>query len=60
MRDLTKAIHTYPLHIEYHRCPKCGWIIESRQQYEQRFEFLEKDLECDRCENKFTEKKLHQ
>lgn len=55
-----KGTHTWDLVLEYHRCPKCGYILESRESYHQRLGVYVKELECDRCKNKFTiEKKTH-
>ena len=49
--------HTWPIHHHYHRCPKCGAIIESRRDYVYRMGSYEKDLECDRCGEAFTERR---
>lgn len=50
--------HTWELTIHYHRCPKCGWIIESRQDYEQGFDGIyRKELTCDRCQANFVQEK---
>ncbi len=46
--------HTWTLVISYHRCSACGFILESRQDYEYRFGKYQKDLECDRCHHRFT------
>ena len=46
--------HTWKLYTHYHACPKCGFIIESRQDYEPRLETYEKDLKCPRCGHEFT------
>lgn len=52
-----KGNHTWDLIVQYHRCPKCGLIIESRNDYEYRLGKYEKDLECPRCKHLFTETK---
>lgn len=46
--------HTWNIYIHYHACPKCGYIIESRQDYEERLKTYEKDLKCPRCQHEFT------
>lgn len=46
--------HTWNLYTRYHACPECGFIIESRQDFEQRLTTYEKDLECPRCHHEFT------
>lgn len=48
------GIHTWEIIIQYHRCPKCGNIIESREDYENRLGKFEKDLKCERCRHQFT------
>ena len=50
-----KGDHTWDLNLRYHRCPKCGFIIESREGFEYRFSKWEKDLECPRCHHRFTD-----
>lgn len=52
-----KGEHTWDLYQDYHSCPKCGKIIESRQDYENRFGEYIKELNCPRCNNHFTIKK---
>lgn len=49
-----KGTHTWDLHQSYHCCPKCGFIIESRQDYENRFGQSIKELNCHRCNNHFN------
>lgn len=48
-----KGTHTWDLVIDYHRCPKCGNIIESRDIYEYILGKYQKEIECDRCHHKF-------
>lgn len=48
-----KGTHTCDLFLEYCRCPDCGYVIESRKDYENRLGKYEKDLECDRCHHRF-------
>lgn len=49
-----KGTHTWDLYLRYHRCPKCGFIIESRQDFENRFGEYVKELVCNRCQHHFT------
>ena len=49
--------HTWDLIITYHRCPKCGFILEDRHIYEYRNGGYYKDLECPRCHQKWEAKK---
>jgi len=46
--------HTWDLVIQYHRCPECGWIIESREDYVYVLGKYQKEVECDRCGHRFT------
>ncbi len=46
--------HTWDIIIKYHRCPKCGTIIEDRFDYEYRLGKYQKDLFCEVCEHHFT------
>lgn len=48
-----KGEHTWDLIQQFHRCPKCGFIFESRQDYDYRNMKYEKDLECPRCHLQF-------
>ena len=52
-----KGEHTWDLIVHYHRCPKCGNIIESRDDYEYRLGKYQKDLICEKCSHAFTETK---
>jgi hypothetical protein len=49
-----KGEHTWDIIIQYHRCPKCGNIIESRQGYEYRQGKYRKEVSCDHCHQHFT------
>lgn len=50
-----KGEHTWDLVLQYHRCPVCGFIIESREDYQYRMGGVyQKDLECPRCKHRFT------
>jgi DNA-directed RNA polymerase subunit RPC12/RpoP len=46
-----KGKHTWDLYTRYYRCPKCGWIIEDRQDKS------EKEITCSRCNHLFFVKK---
>jgi len=46
--------HTWDLVITYHRCPKCGYIIENRDKYENQLGQLQKSLVCPLCHENFT------
>lgn len=49
-----KGPHTWDIIIQYHQCPKCGYINESREDYEYRLGKYQKDIRCERCGNNFT------
>lgn len=49
-----KGIHTWDLIVHYHRCPKCGYIIESRKDYLYYQGEYQKQLECGRCHESFS------
>lgn len=48
-----RGTHTWDLVIHYHRCPACGLIIESRQDYKYRLGKYQKDITCRRCLHHF-------
>lgn len=52
-----KGEHTWDIVIRYHRCPKCGYIMENREDYHYRLGKYQKDLVCNRCGTAFTETK---
>lgn len=52
-----KGEHTWDVIVHYHCCPRCGFVMENREDYEYRFGKYEKDLECERCHHQFTESK---
>lgn len=55
MRDFFReGNHTWDIRVEYHQCPHCGYIVESREGYEKRLDQLQKDLTCRRCRKEFT------
>lgn len=49
-----KGEHTWDLYVRYHSCPKCGYILESREDFENRFGKFVKELMCGRCQHRFT------
>jgi len=49
-----KGPHTWDINIQYHRCPKCGFILENRDNWQYRLGKYQKDLECPRCKQSFT------
>jgi uncharacterized C2H2 Zn-finger protein len=48
-----KGTHTWDLILHYHLCPHCGYIFESRADYQYRLGSYQKDLECPRCHTQF-------
>lgn len=47
--------HTWDRILQYHRCSNCGYILESRENYQYRLGGIyQKELECPRCGQKFT------
>lgn len=55
-----KGSHTWDRHLNYHRCPECGQIIESREEYQYIMGTYEKQLACPRCQHEFRVKKNKQ
>lgn len=49
-----KGTHTWDLYLTYHRCPNCGFIFESREDYVYRMGKYQKDLICPRCHHSYT------
>lgn len=49
-----KGPHTWDLTLHYHRCPKCGTILESRDDYGYRLGNYIKELDCYKCGHQFT------
>ena len=47
--------HTWNLYLRYHRCPNCGYIMENRSDFENRFGKYVKEMTCLRCSHRFTE-----
>lgn len=61
MSDLRqqKGNHTWDLIIDYYCCPKCAYIFENREQFENRLGILQKELHCPRCHYSFTVNKFN-
>ena len=53
-----KGEHTWDLVLQYHRCPNCGKIIESREDFHYRSGKYLKDVECPECKHKFALEKF--
>jgi hypothetical protein len=49
-----KGAHTWDIIFQYHRCPKCGFIIESRQDFQYKLGHYYKELDCNRCHHRFS------
>lgn len=52
-----KRTHTWEMFLEYLQCPSCGFIIENRDPYQDRFGVLEKEIQCERCQKTFKHTK---
>lgn len=48
-----RDLHTWNLILHYHRCPRCGYIIESRHDFDNRMGTWIKDVDCERCHYQF-------
>lgn len=46
--------HTWPIVHDYHKCPNCGIIAESRIPYEYRLGEYQKEVHCGKCKKDFT------
>lgn len=44
-----KGLHTWDLILQYHRCPNCWAIIESREDFHYRLGSWVKEVACMRC-----------
>jgi hypothetical protein len=51
--------HTYDIVIDYHKCEKCGNIIESRKGYVYQLGKYIKEVQCDRCSHTMTLERPH-
>ncbi len=49
-----KGSHTWCTILQYHLCPKCKRIIESRQDYSCRSGHYIKEMKCHYCGHEFT------
>ena len=49
-----KGTHTWDLILHYHRCPKCGFILESREDFKYQAGKYIKEVECSRCKNHYV------
>ncbi len=49
-----KGTHTWDMILDYHRCPQCGYIVESRKPFEKMMGTLQKNEECPRCSEHFS------
>lgn len=49
--------HTWPLFTSYERCPHCGFIAQSRSDYETHGDKQVKHLACDRCHGSWSDEK---
>lgn len=50
-----KGTHTWDVFVRYHRCPRCGVIAESRDDYIYRFGEYVKQVDCTACGHRFTD-----
>lgn len=48
-----KGLHTWDLILQYHKCPACGAIIESREDFRYRQGLWIKEVNCNRCNHNF-------
>lgn len=48
-----KGLHTWDLILQYHRCPKCGYVIESRNDFTFHKNRGVKEVTCSRCNHAF-------
>lgn len=46
--------HSWPIIHHYHRCPHCGKIVESREDFSYEFGRQVKHLECKHCHQTFV------
>lgn len=51
---LADGTHDWDISVHYHRCERCGKIMESRDEYVQRLGNWYKDLSCPSCHYHFT------
>lgn len=48
-----KGLHTWDIVVQYHKCPTCGAIIESRHDFQYRNRSWVKEVSCVRCGHNF-------
>jgi len=48
-----KGSHTWTIVVDYHRCPECGCINESRKEFRYELGKYLKEVSCDRCQTEF-------
>lgn len=48
-----QGTHTWDIIYQYHRCPSCGLILESREDYTFQEGQYQKTLTCQRCHHVF-------
>jgi hypothetical protein len=46
--------HTWEIIIQYHECPHCGYVFESRTKWARQGKEETKNLTCPRCKKDFT------
>lgn len=39
----------------YHRCPHCGYIQLDRQNFKEKFDVTQKEVECECCEKGYID-----
>lgn len=49
-----KGSHTWDIIIDYHRCPNCEFINESRKKYHILQGKQQKEIDCQRCHHRFV------
>ena len=49
-----RGSHTWDIVVQYHRCPACHAIQESREDYRYQLGKYIKDLECPKCHHHYT------
>lgn len=54
---MNRRTHTWEMLLEYVECPKCGFIMENREPYENRFGVIQKEMKCERCQASFIKTK---
>jgi hypothetical protein len=52
-----QGTHTWDLVLQYHCCPECGTIIESREDFHYQMGSWLKEIQCTKCKKIFLVKK---